>query len=167
MTTLGKVEITFDDEVSDVMNVALSQSVLQFVRSFFVLDDLFRQNPSMAWAIRDATRSAKMHEILVELSSVYRERNHCVALIARMAQHMGLRAAIYEALDEPGWFLVFINLPTGQVSWHIPESDLDLFTEIQVVPTLWDRHDTVLKYQRVRDAFLPPATNSTKNSAKN
>jgi hypothetical protein len=59
MTTLGKVEVTFEDEVSDVMVETLSRDVSQFVRSFFVLE-----NPSMAWAIRDATRSAKCTKFL-------------------------------------------------------------------------------------------------------
>jgi hypothetical protein len=39
---------------------------------------------------------------------------------------------------EPEWPVAFIELPTGQVSWHLPQH-----------PTAWDGHDTEEKYRRV------------------
>lgn len=35
--------------------------------------------------------------------------------------------------------VVYIELPTGQVSWHMPEH-----------PRAWDGHSTSLKYRRIR-----------------
>lgn len=40
---------------------------------------------------------------------------------------------------EPEWPVVYIELPTGQVSWHMPQ-----------FATEWDGHDTAEKYRRAR-----------------
>jgi len=49
----------------------------------------------------------------------------------------GINAGI--ALDpaQPAWPVVYIELPTGQVSWHMPAH-----------PTPWDEHTTEEKYDR-------------------
>lgn len=39
---------------------------------------------------------------------------------------------------EPDWPVVYIELPTGQVSWHMPRHIRE-----------WDGHDTAEKYNRV------------------
>jgi len=39
----------------------------------------------------------------------------------------------------PEWPVVYIELPTGQVSWHMPQHN-----------TTWDGHDTATKYARIR-----------------
>jgi hypothetical protein len=39
----------------------------------------------------------------------------------------------------PEWPVVYIELPTGQVSWHMPQH-----------PVPWDGHDTAEKYRRCR-----------------
>lgn len=45
---------------------------------------------------------------------------------------------------------VFIDLPTGQVSWHVHDSELALF---DFLPTsdqrCWDGHSTDEKYERL------------------
>ncbi len=41
--------------------------------------------------------------------------------------------------DESEWPCAYIELPTGQVSWHLPQH-----------PVAWDGHSTEEKYQRIR-----------------
>jgi len=87
----------------------------------------------------------------------YLERNRCVALIARMALASGWRAGIARtAID--GWSddwhgCVYVDLPTGQVSWHYHDSQAHLFADLPAYTGAWDGHDTPEKYRRVGEAF--------------
>ena len=57
---------------------------------------------------------------------VYRERNAVVAALAKLFPS-GLKRTDIEGWD-PEWHnCVYINLPTGQVSWHFHDNDADLF----------------------------------------
>jgi hypothetical protein len=51
----------------------------------------------------------------------------------------GWRGGIKLDPQEPDWPVVYIELPTGQVSWHVPAYAGE-----------WDRHDTEEKYRRCR-----------------
>lgn len=53
---------------------------------------------------------------------------------------------------EPEWkSVVYIMLPTGQVSWHIAEHDVWHFTHLPFYEGLntWDGHNTEEKYRRL------------------
>lgn len=89
-----------------------------------------------------------------QLNGVYTERNQCVALIARMAQALGYTvgkvvgpAAFCDASEE--WNLVFVDLPSGQVSWHIHESEMPFFDFLPLYEGRYDGYDTQEKYRRV------------------
>lgn len=88
------------------------------------------------------------------LDAVYAERNQCVALIARMASIMGDRVGLRTSSDfEPGWQkCIMIDLPSGQVSWHLKDSELPLF-DFPDYPDPWDGHSTEEKYRRVNEAY--------------
>jgi len=80
------------------------------------------------------------------LDIVYRERAHLVAHLA--AAHPSI--LVYRAdPDAPDWPVIFIDLPTGQVSWHIGPDDLDLFQHVTVGTGTWDGHNTEEKYARL------------------
>lgn len=86
---------------------------------------------------------------------VYLERNQCVALIARMAIALGYWAGTAKTAIE-GWSedwhgCVYIDLPTGQVSWHYHDSQAHLFGWLPPYCAEWDGHDTPEKYRRVLD----------------
>ncbi len=88
-----------------------------------------------------------------EKSKAYRERNMVVALLAQMALAMGWRVGRADT-DIEGWDdcwhgCVYIDLPTGQVSWHYHESDAILFEALPEYPRRWDGHSTKEKYERV------------------
>lgn len=84
--------------------------------------------------------------------SVYRERSHLLALLAAIYPSVLVDGADREA---PDWPVLYIQLPTGQVSWHISPIDQDLFGHVRrtIAHTLnapvWDGHTTDEKYERV------------------
>lgn len=82
------------------------------------------------------------------LDEVYSERNTCVALIASMAEGLDLPIGIRPDEDDPGWYILFIDLPTGQVSWHFQESEKPLFP-YPLYTKAWDGHSNEQKYERV------------------
>ena len=101
--------------------------------------------------------TAKELELKNAKDGAYLERNKCVALIARMALAQGLTAGVARtAID--GWSddwhgCVYIDLPTGQVSWHYHDSQSSLFYGLPKYNGAWDGHDTPEKYARVLQAF--------------
>jgi hypothetical protein len=80
-----------------------------------------------------------------DLTAAYRERAQLVALLA----------AIYPSTwgidpDWTDWHVVYVQLPTGQASWHISPKDRDLFPHVSGPAGDWDGHTTDEKYQRIR-----------------
>jgi hypothetical protein len=80
----------------------------------------------------------------------YEERAIVVVAIANIAMSQGLK--VWFALDEkePEWPVLFIDLPTGQCSWHFTrEQRRDLASNIPNGPNTWDGHTTQEKYDRL------------------
>lgn len=99
----------------------------------------------------------EIEELRVAKDGAYLERNRCVALIARMAIAQGLRAGIARTAIE-GWSedwhgCVYIDLPTGQCSWHFHDSHAHLFEDLPPYLGSWDGHTTPEKYERVAKAY--------------
>lgn len=99
-----------------------------------------------------------------KINAVYDERNRCVAAMTCMAMTRGWLTWLgkHEPANDPTWDkewlnVVFIELPTGQVSWHIHDRDLPLFAHlphaqppyIEGDATRWDGHSTEEKYKRL------------------
>ena len=87
----------------------------------------------------------------VEVDAAYQERNRLVALLARLYPS-GLKRT-----DIPGWDpewhgCVYIDLPTGQASWHYHDRDAHLFDGLPPYQGEWDGHSTEEKYDRVSRA---------------
>jgi hypothetical protein len=70
----------------------------------------------------------------------YDERNAAVVLCVGYAMRAGYEAGFRIDEEEPAWPVAFIELPTGQVSWHLPEFPLE-----------WDGHQREEKYLRVKE----------------
>jgi hypothetical protein len=88
-----------------------------------------------------------------EKDGAYLERNKCVAFMARTALELGYRTGTARTAIE-GWSTdwhgcVYIDLPTGQVSWHYHDSQAWLFSKLPAYEGTWDGHDTPEKYRRV------------------
>lgn len=87
--------------------------------------------------------------------AAYEERNKVVAALARLFPS-GLKQT-----DIPGWDpewhgAIYIDLPTGQVSWHYHVSQGHLFNGLPAYQGAWDGHDTPEKYRRLA-ALTGPA----------
>jgi hypothetical protein len=112
-------------------------------------------------AVADYTEAKKsLEEMRERKDDAYHERNQCVALIVRMALQLGLNAGVGFHEDktgeewDPEWrTIVFIDLPSGQVSWHLHDSQKYLIKDLPVYFSPWDGHDTPEKYRRVNAAF--------------
>lgn len=97
-------------------------------------------------------------EVLAQLDNVerhkdaaYLERNRLVALLARIFPSGIARTAI-EGWSEDWHGCVYIDLPTGQASWHFHDSQAHLFKGLPPYLGKWDGHTTEEKYERVAKA---------------
>lgn len=81
-------------------------------------------------------------EVLLEIEAAdtnYSPRYQLVIQAMYLATRVGFPAGIGFDRKEPDWPVVYIELPTGQVSWHIPMYGKE-----------WDGHSTETKYARCR-----------------
>jgi len=104
-----------------------------------------------------AELQAKLNEAVAAKDQAYSERNQCVALIAKLAAQQGYTIGMgkHDPKDynwEDDWRnIVYIDLPTGQISWHIHDSELELFSQLPPYANGWDGHSTDEKHQRMRE----------------
>jgi hypothetical protein len=91
-------------------------------------------------AMNDSQRlAAKLMEIQAwNERKDYDERNRLTYEALAMAQECGFLAGIRIDAREPEWPCAFIELPTGQVSWHLPQHVNE-----------WDNHTTEEKQVRM------------------
>ncbi len=68
----------------------------------------------------------------------YPVRTPLVYLALHQASALGLVCGVKPDPAEPGWPVIYIDLPTGQVSWHCQE-----------YPASWDNHTTAEKFDRI------------------
>ena len=74
----------------------------------------------------------------------YLDRNLCVQAMVKMAMKLGYGAGIKE---DSKWPILYIDLPTGQVSWHIPKNEIVChFPKYQ---GKWDGHSVEEKRKRI------------------
>lgn len=83
------------------------------------------------------------------LNAAYEERNRLVALLSKL-----FPSSIEHDPKEPDWPVVIVNLPTGQVSWHVPKSSAMLFVHLPAKLYTWDGHTTDEKHRRI-EAYNP------------
>ncbi len=86
-------------------------------------------------------------------ADAYLERNKVVAALAKCFPSGIARTAI-EGWSDDWHGCVYIDLPTGQVSWHYHDSHAALFEGLPPYTKPWDGHNTEEKYRRV--AALKP-----------
>lgn len=88
------------------------------------------------------------------LTEVYADRNRLAQLAAALAERLGYRVGITVDPDEPEWPVLLIDLPTGQVSWHLSPSDA--WPVWDMYEGDWDGHTTEHKAGRIRAFVVPP-----------
>lgn len=90
----------------------------------------------------------ELSEMRKQKDDAYLERNRVVAALASCYPSGIAKTAI------PGWSkdwhgCVYIDLPTGQVSWHYHDSHAHLFAGLPPYDKPWDGHTTEEKYRRL------------------
>ncbi len=115
----------------------------------------------LAYALGDAQEEAKslradVARLTKQKDEAYSERDQCVAALAKMATLLGWPAGVGEhpAADtdwDADWrTIVFIDLPTGQASWHFHDSEKPLLDGLPDYDGPWDGHTTPEKYERLK-----------------
>jgi hypothetical protein len=97
-----------------------------------------RRQEALALMIHQVALTDPSYELSSKEDADYNARNRCVMASLTLANSCGFKTGIQRDKSEDGWLIVFIELPTGQVSWHIPEFEGE-----------WDGHTTGQKYDRV------------------
>jgi hypothetical protein len=103
----------------------------------------------------DALERSREGKLRKEKDAAYRERNQLAAALARAAIAMGFRAGVGEHPEsdkewEPDWrTILFIDLPTGQLSWHFHDSEWPLLAGLPRYSGNYDGHSTTEKYRRL------------------
>lgn len=79
----------------------------------------------------------------------YFDRNQAVQVIAKLAYQLGYKCGVKEDKE---WPILYVDLPSGQVSWHIPANEM-----IGAFPEYddgWDGHDVEEKRERLRKFIM-------------
>ena len=97
-----------------------------------------------------ATAEARNETLERERDATYHERDQVVAALTKCFP------SSIALSGDPEWPIVYIDLPTGQVSWHIRATEIPLFSHLEWEHVDWDGHTTAEKYARL--ASLTTAT---------
>ena len=97
---------------------------------------------------RDAAE-ARLKALEVRKDGAYLERNKLVSLLSKVFPSGKKKTAI-EGWSKNWHGCVYIDLPTGQASWHYHDSQSDLFDHLPEYKGTWDGHTTDEKYERIR-----------------
>lgn len=93
----------------------------------------------------------QLNEAKEAKDNAYKERDQLVAALSKLFPASLERHPDEDTTWENDWrWIVFIDLPTGQASWHIHDSELPLFAHLpRRQGRKWDGHSTPLKYKRL------------------
>ncbi len=85
------------------------------------------------------------------LGEAYFDRNQAAMALAKLAQAQGWKVGLRVDQKEPDWPVLMIDLPTGQVSWHLPKDEV--IGQFPEYDRSWDGHDLDMKRKRM-EAFI-------------
>lgn len=110
-----------------------------------------------------ADAQATIADMTARKDAAFLERNQVVAALAKCFPSGVARTAI-EGWSEDWHGCVYIDLPTGQVSWHYHDSQAHLFKDLSPYTKSWDGHTTEEKYSRLAN-LLPQEQQDGKEEA--
>jgi hypothetical protein len=111
--------------------------------------DLTRERLARAEAERDGARN-RVAEALRAKDGAYSERDRLVCALSKMFPSWLARHPDSDASWDDDWrWIVFVQLPTGQASWHIHDSERGWFDHLSVGANSWDGHTNDEKYARL------------------
>lgn len=77
-------------------------------------------------------------DAIVRHDTEYDTRAWLIYRALSRAQWLGMKCGFRIDAEQPEWPVAYIELPTGQVSWHMPQHG-----------QAWDGHTTEEKFQRI------------------
>lgn len=97
-----------------------------------------------------------MTETFSYTDMVYYERNNCVAALAQVAQSLGYKVFVTKTniigFEDEWQNCIYIELPTGQVSWHFHDREAFLFLSFPRAESVeYDGHSIEDKYVRLKE----------------
>jgi hypothetical protein len=100
---------------------------------------------------REGDPSAIIAALRSEKDTAYTERNALVAALSKLLPASLERHSEADVTWEDDWrWIVFVDLPTGQATWHIHDSELCAFDHLpRRTGRAWDGHSTPEKYTRL------------------
>lgn len=96
-----------------------------------------RYHPDRVEGLRNLSRLLQVIQETDE-QKIYEIRNRAIFSAVGLACALGMACGVRIDPIEPEWPAIYIELPTGQVSWHLP-----------VHAVAWDGHTTEEKYARI------------------
>ena len=112
-----------------------------------------RDQSTTQYCAEAAKLAAENEKLRAALDGAYNERNRLVAFMARLFPS-GLKKTDIPGWDEAWHGCVYIDLPTGQASWHFHDREAHLFDGLPPYSGEWDGHNTDEKYERIARAAL-------------
>lgn len=99
--------------------------------------------------IRQEIESAKEEEKAFK-DIAYYERNQLVSVLSKLFESHLCRHPEEDKSWEDDWrWIVCIHAPTGQLTWHIHDTDKQYFEHLKIKDNHWDGHNTKEKYDRL------------------
>lgn len=124
-------------------NAELHKMLLEKEDAFIVQGGiLIKTEAERDAALKDAEQMERRKD------AAYLERNQVVSALSKCFPSGVARTAI-DGWSEDWHGCVYIDLPTGQVSWHFHNSQAYLFEHLPQYQGAWDGHDTPEKYRRL------------------
>jgi hypothetical protein len=95
-------------------------------------------------------QGAKLEEAIKSKDNAYAERNKLVQFVSKLFDSHLARHPDSDTTWENDWrWIVCIHAPFGQMTWHIHDSQYEMFKHLPERPGDWDGHSTEEKYQRL------------------
>lgn len=95
-------------------------------------------------------QNAVMEKIRADKDVAYAERNKLVSVLSKLfPAWLGKHEESDLSWGREWLNIVYIQMPTGQVSWHIHDDLLPIFSHLEYKDTKWDGHSTDEKYERL------------------
>lgn len=89
------------------------------------------------------------------LEAIYWERNQLVVFLTKLfPSYLALHTPTHETWGTEWRYVVIVETPRGQLSWHIHESEKPYFDHLEIQENTWDGHTTEKKYQRLLSLSL-------------
>lgn len=101
-----------------------------------------------------------MYALEEDKDKAYRERNLVLALLVEClkrgmtSNEIGIKQDDREDWEDEWRNVLFIDLPTGQISWHLHKSELVNFPNVPKYQGNYDGHTTEEKYERIKKFIL-------------